>query len=142
MSRYTTPFTKRVVSKYGSVYPCYRSFFYGTLHMWARIDEEHNYKEKMFTFQTRKKKSNIIQWLADLLSHGDIYGGIYITGMKSEIMVDFMPEGERWDVDTTSCYIIMIFAMGYTIFGNKSYSYIHNQISFHRKHEIIEQSGI
>ena len=26
--------------------------FYGTLHMWARIDEEHNYKEKMFTFQT------------------------------------------------------------------------------------------
>jgi hypothetical protein len=30
-------------------------FFYGTLHMWARIDEEHNYKEKMFTFQTWKK---------------------------------------------------------------------------------------
>jgi hypothetical protein len=27
-------------------------FFYGTLHMLARIDEEHNYKEKMFTFQT------------------------------------------------------------------------------------------
>jgi hypothetical protein len=32
----------------------YWSFFYGTLHMWARIDEEHNYKEKMFTFQTWK----------------------------------------------------------------------------------------
>jgi hypothetical protein len=71
MSRYTTPFTKRVVNKYGSVCPCYRSFFYGTLHMWARIDEEHNYKERMFTFQTWKKNSNIIQWLADLLSHGD-----------------------------------------------------------------------
>jgi hypothetical protein len=32
--------------------------------------------------------------------------------------------------------------IGYTTFGNKSYSYIHSQISFHRKHEIIEQSGI
>jgi hypothetical protein len=63
MSRYTTPFTKRVVNKYGSVCPCYRSFFYGTLHMWARIDKEHNYKEKMFIFQT---------WKKDLLSHGDI----------------------------------------------------------------------
>ena len=32
-------------------------FFCGTLHMWARIlvDEEHNYKEKLFTFQTWKK---------------------------------------------------------------------------------------
>ena len=30
----------------------------------------------------------------------------------------------------------------YTIFGNKSYSYIHSQISFHRKREIIVQSGI
>ena len=58
MSRYTTPFTKRVVNKYGSVCPCYQSFFYGTLHMRARIDEEHNYKEKMFTFQTWKKYSN------------------------------------------------------------------------------------
>jgi hypothetical protein len=29
-------------------------------------------KKKMFTFQTWKKYSNIIQWLADLLSHGDI----------------------------------------------------------------------
>ena len=52
MSRYMTPFTKRVVNKYGSVCPCYRSFFYGTLHMRSRIDEEQNYKEKMFTFQT------------------------------------------------------------------------------------------
>ena len=56
-----------------SVCPCYRSFFYGTLHMCARLDEEHNYKEKMFTFQTWKIKSNIIQWLASLLSHGDIW---------------------------------------------------------------------
>jgi hypothetical protein len=67
MSRYTTPFyilhfyilrrhfAKRVVNKYGSVCHCYRSFFCGTLHMWARIDEEHNYKDKMFTFQTWNK---------------------------------------------------------------------------------------
>ena len=55
MSHYMMPFTKRVVNKYGSVCHCYRSFFYGTLYMWARIDEEHNYKEKMFTFQTWKK---------------------------------------------------------------------------------------
>jgi hypothetical protein len=46
------PFTKRVVNKYGSVCHCYRSFFYGTLHKLARINEEHNNKEKMFTFQT------------------------------------------------------------------------------------------
>jgi hypothetical protein len=55
MSRYTMPFTKRVVNKYGSVCHCNWSFFYETLHMWARIDEEHNYKEKMFTFQTWTK---------------------------------------------------------------------------------------
>jgi hypothetical protein len=55
MSHYTTPFTKRVGNKYGSLCPCYRSYFYGTLNMWARIDEEHNYKEKMFTFQTWTK---------------------------------------------------------------------------------------
>jgi hypothetical protein len=67
------PFTKRVVNKYGSVCHGYRSFFYGTLHMWARIDEEHNVKEKMFSFQTWKKLSNIIQWLVDLLSHGDTW---------------------------------------------------------------------
>jgi hypothetical protein len=30
--------------------------------MWARIDEEHNWKEKNVYF------SNIIQWLTDLLS--------------------------------------------------------------------------
>ena len=57
MSHYTTPFTKwiLVVNKYGSVCHCYRSFFYGTLHMWAWLDEEYNYKENMFTFQTWKK---------------------------------------------------------------------------------------
>ena len=49
---YDAIFTKRVVNKYGSVCPCYRPFFYGILHMWARKDEEHNNKEKMFTFQT------------------------------------------------------------------------------------------
>jgi hypothetical protein len=37
-----TPFGKRVVNKYGSVCHYYWSFFHGTLHMWARIDEEHN----------------------------------------------------------------------------------------------------
>jgi hypothetical protein len=31
---------------------------------------------------------------------------------------------------------------GYTIFGNKSYSYIDSQISVHRKHEIIVQRDI
>ena len=30
-------------------------FFYRTLHMWARMDEEHNYEEKHFTFQTWTK---------------------------------------------------------------------------------------
>jgi hypothetical protein len=36
---------------------CYynRSFFHGTLHMWARIDEEHNYKEKNVYFSNMKK---------------------------------------------------------------------------------------
>jgi hypothetical protein len=32
-----------------------------------------------------------------------------------------------------------LLTIGYAIFGNKSYSYIHSQIYFHRKHEIIEQ---
>jgi hypothetical protein len=36
MSRYMTPFTKRVVTKYGSVCYCYQSFFLWNLHMWAR----------------------------------------------------------------------------------------------------------
>jgi hypothetical protein len=68
-----------VVNKYGSVCHGYRSFFYGTLHMWARIDEEHNVKEKMISFQTWKKLSNIIQWLVDLLSHGDTWhAGMYL----------------------------------------------------------------
>jgi hypothetical protein len=30
-------------------------FFYGTLHMWARIDNEHNYKEKNVYFSNMKK---------------------------------------------------------------------------------------
>ena len=42
MWRNRTPFGKRVVNKYGSVSYYYRSFFHGTLHMWARIDEEHD----------------------------------------------------------------------------------------------------
>ena len=55
MSHYMIPFTKRVVNKYGSVCHCYRSFFYGTLHMWARIDEEHNYKERNVYFSNMTK---------------------------------------------------------------------------------------
>ena len=53
--RHTMPFGRRVVNKYRSV--CYycRSFFHGTLHMWARIDEEHNWKEKHFYFSNMKK---------------------------------------------------------------------------------------
>jgi hypothetical protein len=43
MWRHTTPFGKWRVIKYVSVCKYYRSFFHGTLHMWARIDEEHNY---------------------------------------------------------------------------------------------------
>ena len=46
---------------------------------------------------------------------------------------------------TTKTHLIKgkaLLTIGYTIFGNNSYSYIHSQISFHRKHEIIEQSGI
>jgi hypothetical protein len=35
-----------------------------------------------------------------------------------------------------------LLTIGYSIFGNKSYSYIHSQISIQRKHEMIEQSGI
>ena len=38
-----------------SVYHWYQSFFYGTLHMWARVDEEHNYKEKNVYFSNMKK---------------------------------------------------------------------------------------
>ena len=35
------------------------SFFYGTLHMWARIDEEQNYKEKMFPFKHDKNNETL-----------------------------------------------------------------------------------
>jgi hypothetical protein len=42
MWRHTTPFGKWRVIKYVSVCNYYRSFFHGTLQMWARIDEEHN----------------------------------------------------------------------------------------------------
>jgi hypothetical protein len=35
--------------------PMLSIFFYGILHMWVKIDEEHNYKEKMFSFQTWQK---------------------------------------------------------------------------------------
>jgi len=42
MSRCMTPFEKKVVNKYGSVYHCYRSFLCGTLHMWERLDHKHN----------------------------------------------------------------------------------------------------
>jgi hypothetical protein len=40
MWRNRTPFGKWVVNKYGSECYHFRSFFHGTLHMWARIDEE------------------------------------------------------------------------------------------------------
>ena len=49
-----TPFGKWVVNKYGSVCYYYQSFFHGTLHMWARIDEEHNCKEKNVYFSNMK----------------------------------------------------------------------------------------
>ena len=52
---------------------------------------------------------------------------------------------KRYMIQISSPSIIKgeaLLTIGYTIFGNKSYFYIHSQISFHRKHEIIEQSGI
>jgi hypothetical protein len=55
MRRHTTPFGKGRVNKYGSVCNYYRSFFQGTLHMWARIDEEHNWKGKNVYFSNMKK---------------------------------------------------------------------------------------
>jgi hypothetical protein len=58
------------------------------LHMWARIDEEHNYKEKMFIFQTRKKYSNLIQGLTDLLSHGDILKSVGIRCKDINLLFD------------------------------------------------------
>jgi hypothetical protein len=50
--------------------------------------------------------------------------------LKHPISLSYLIKGES------------LLTIGYTIFGNKSYSYIHSQISVHRKHEIIEQSGI
>ena len=64
MSRYTTPFTKRVVNKYGSLCPCYRSLFYGTLRMWARIDKAHNYQEKCLLYKHEKNNQTLSNvWL-------------------------------------------------------------------------------
>jgi hypothetical protein len=40
MWRNRTPFGKRVVNRYGSVCYYYRFFSHGTLHMWARIDDD------------------------------------------------------------------------------------------------------
>ena len=53
---HTTPFGKREgMNKYGSVCNYYRSFIHGTLHMWARIDEEQNLNEKNVYFSNMKK---------------------------------------------------------------------------------------
>jgi hypothetical protein len=50
-------------------------------------------KKKIFTFQTWKKESNIIQWLADLLSHGDICYDVQVIyiypGMLNAICCTF-----------------------------------------------------
>ena len=81
MSHYTTPFTKRVVNKYGSKCHCYWSFFNGTLHMWARIDEEYNYKEKMFTFQTWQK----------IIKHYPMTGRLIVTRGYIYIFVLLIP---------------------------------------------------
>ena len=48
-------YTKGSKQIWVSVINCSRSFFYGTLHMLARIDEEHNYKKKWLLFKHEKK---------------------------------------------------------------------------------------
>jgi len=58
MWRNRTPFGKRVVNKYGSECYYYRSFFHGTLHMWARIDEEHNLKQRKKCLLFKHEKNN------------------------------------------------------------------------------------
>jgi hypothetical protein len=55
MWRNRMPFGKSVVNKCGSVCHYYWYFVHGTLHMWARIDEEHNLKEKHVYFSNMKK---------------------------------------------------------------------------------------
>ena len=42
-----------------SVCNYYRSFFHGTLHMWARIDEEHNLKKKCLLFKHEKNNQTL-----------------------------------------------------------------------------------
>jgi hypothetical protein len=42
MSRSYDAISKKIVNQYGSVFHCYLSCFYGTLHMCARIEQEHN----------------------------------------------------------------------------------------------------
>jgi hypothetical protein len=62
VSHHTMPFGKGSVNKYGSVCNYYRSFFHETLHMWARIDEEHNWKEKNVYFSNMKKIIKPVKW--------------------------------------------------------------------------------
>jgi hypothetical protein len=52
------PFGKRVVNKYGSVCYYYQSFCHGTLHMWARIDEEHTVIKKKKSWLLKHEKNN------------------------------------------------------------------------------------
>ena len=54
----------------------------GTLHMWARIDEKHNYEENNLYFSNMKKIIKHYQWLADLLSHGDTIPNLHMTHPK------------------------------------------------------------
>jgi hypothetical protein len=68
MWRNMTPFGKRAVNKYGSVCHYYRFFFHGTLHMWARIDEEHNLKKNVY-FSNMKK----------IIKHYPVTGRLFVT---------------------------------------------------------------
>ena len=61
MWRNMMPFGKRAVNKYGSGSVChyYRSFVHGTLHMWARIDDEHYIKKKCLLFKNEKNNQTL-----------------------------------------------------------------------------------
>jgi hypothetical protein len=111
----STSFTKRVVNKYGSVCPCYRSFFYGTLHMWARIDEERNNKEKFLLFkhenmwvcrgQLKTSHTNIghceLLFLPEWLRHFCVIVCVYVQGRQttwSRLMKLHINSSSQWPI--------------------------------------------
>ena len=47
---------KTEVNKYGSACHCYRFFFCGSLHMWERLNDGHNYKENNIYLANMEKR--------------------------------------------------------------------------------------